>query len=173
VSTDELERHLIRDLDQAKHDLSDPELCGQLYRALANNRWRQRDEPDAALALSWTRAERLVNELRGRRGLDRMTLAQTGGEGEIGELASEVLGGLGWVAEPLDTSIQDPAHVGQPAESPPPKGSGEVESHVEDSGSWERQAHREAEDARLGRESAPPATTGEGAGGGRNPSEKP
>jgi len=173
VSTEELARHLVSDLDHAEVDLSDAELGGQLYRALANNRWSKRDGPDGALALSWTRSERLVNELRGRRGLDSLALAQTGREGEIGDLAGDVLGGLGWVAEPLDTSAEDPAHAGQAAESPPPKGTGEARSHVEDSASWEREAHREAEDARLGRESAPPATSGEGAGGGRNPSEKP
>jgi hypothetical protein len=172
VATDEKERQLIHDLEQADADLSDTELCEQLYRALASNRWSRRGGPEGAVALSWTRAERLVNALRGQRNLEPLTLAQTGGEGQIGHLAGDLLGGLGWSAEPLDTSSQDPAHAGEPVESPPPKGAGEAHSPVEDSGRWEREGHREAEDVRRGHPSAPPATSGEGAGGGRNPSEK-
>jgi hypothetical protein len=167
VSTAELERHLVRDLDQVGERLTDEELCRQLYRALANNRWRKQDGPDGVLALSWSRAERLVTDLRGRRGAEPLPLAQTGGEGQIGELVQDLLAGLGWTAEPLDTSRPDPAHVGESSESPPPRGTGEQHAPVEDSREWEREGHREAEAARLGEESAPPQSTSEGAGGGR------
>ena len=167
MTTEELERHLIRDLDQAGESLTDDELCGELYRALANHRWRKQDGPAGPLALSWTRAERLVNDLRQRRGATPLTLAQSGGEGEVGELARNLLAPLGWTSEPLDTSRHDPAHAGEPSESPPPKRTGEQHAPVEDSREWEREGHREAEAARLGHESAPPQSTSEGAGGGR------
>lgn len=167
-----LERHLARDLDQVGGRFTDVEFCTQLYRALANNRWRKAEGLDGSLALSWSRAERLVNELRQRRGAEALVLAQTGREGEIGELARDVLERTGWRAEPLDTSENDPAHAGEPSESPPPKGTGEQLSPVEDSRGWEREAHHEAEAARRGDESAPPRTDGEGAGGGRTSSRK-
>jgi hypothetical protein len=166
VSTEELERHLVRDLDQVGVSLTDEDRCRQLYRALANNRWRKQDGPEGTLALSWTRAERLVNDLRGRRGAEPLSLAQGGGEGEVGELARDLLASLGWTSEPLDTSRHDPAHASEPSESPPPRGAGEQHAPVEESREWEREGHREAEAARLGEESAPPQSTSEGAGGG-------
>ena len=173
MDTDALERHLARDLDQVGERFSDDEFCTQLYRALASNRWSKPDGLDGSLALSWSRAERLVNDLRERRGVEPLLLAQTGREGEIGDLAREVLDRTRWKAEPLDTSEHDPAHAGEPSDSPPPKGTGERLSPVEDSKHWEREAHREAEAARREADSAPPRTHGEGAGGGRAPSSKP
>jgi len=125
------------------------------------------------VALSWSRAERLVNELRERRGAEPLVLAQTGGEGEIGDLARDVLERTGWRAEPLDTSENDPAHASESDESPPPKATGERLSPVSDSRGWEREAHREAEASRRGEESAPRGGDGEGAGGGRVTSNKP
>jgi hypothetical protein len=173
VSAEELERQLIRDLDQAGERMTDAELGRQLYRALANNRWQKDDGPEGALALSWSRAEQLINDLRGRRGAEPVSLAQTGGEGEIGELAQDLLTRVGWTSQPLDTSRHDAAHAGDPAGSPPPKGTGEKHAPVEDSREWEREGHREAEAVRRGDEAAPPPADGEGAGGGRAPSAKP
>ena len=172
MDPEDLERHLARDLDEVGERFTDVEFSTQLYRALANNRWTKQDELDGSIALSWSRAEGLVNELRERRGAESLVLAQTGGEGEIGDLARDVLERTGWRAEPLDTSENDSAHASQPTESPPPKGTGERLSPVDDSQGWEREAHREAEASRLGEESAPPKADSEGAGGGRNPSPK-
>ena len=172
MSTEELERQLANDLDSLGDDLVDAELSRQLYRALCNNRWSRRDGPEGAVALSWARAERLVNDLRARHGAEPMTLVQTGGEGEVGELAGDVLGRLGWTADPLDTSRHDPAHAGEPSASPSPPGAGDEQAPVDDSRGWEREGHREAEASRRGDPSAPPRTHGEGAGGGHVPSEK-
>jgi hypothetical protein len=108
VDPEGLERHLARDLDEVGERFPDVEFSTQLYRALANNRWTKQDELDGSVALSWSRAEDLVNELRERRGAESLVLAQTGGEGEIGDLARDVLERTGWRADPLDTSENDP-----------------------------------------------------------------
>lgn len=152
--TDELERQLVRDLDQTADRLSDDEFSTELYRALANNRWRKQGGPEGALVLSWTRAERLVNQLRSGRG-EELQLAQTGGEGGISHAVADELGRLGWTAQPLDTSSDDPAHAGEGSASPPPRGTGEAQSPVDDSHRWEREGHAEAEASRRGQPDAP------------------
>jgi len=144
----ELERELIDDLDTLGDRLADEELTRDLYRALTNNVWRKRGA-EGHVSLSWGRAEEIVNSLRERLGLPPVELAQTGGEGEVSTLAGEELARLGWSSTPLNTSRHDPAHAERP-ESPPPREQGEAQAPVEDSRGWEREAHREAEDARLG-----------------------
>lgn len=165
IDVEALERELARDLEGLGDRLVDESFGSDLYRALAGNRWRKGAGPEGALALSWTRAERLVNELRERRGEQPLELAQTGGEGDVADTVAEELGRLGWTSQPLDTSSHDPGHSAEPAGSPPPKGTGEQQSPVEDSRGWEREAHREAEAARRGIEPAPGRGGGMGAGG--------
>ncbi len=99
------------------------------------------------LADGWGRAEEIVNEPRRREDHDPLTLAQTGGEGEVSGTVEEELGRLGWRSAPLDPERHDSAHATRP-DSPPPSGQGETESPTEDSHAWERQAHREAEESR-------------------------
>jgi hypothetical protein len=133
-----LERELVRDLETLGERIArDEEFCGDLYRALTNNRWRKDGGPEGHVSLSWGRAEELVNDVRGRRGKEPLALAQTGGEGEISELARAELDRLGWRARPLETGEHDPEHATQP-ESPPPRAEGGAE--------WEREAHEEADE---------------------------
>jgi hypothetical protein len=163
-TTVELERELVRDVDQLGDRLVDAKFCGELYRALTNNIWRKDGGPDGHVSLSWSRAEEIVNELRERRGEEPMELAQTGDEGEISETAGTELDRLGWHATALNTGRHDDQHASKP-ESPPPKGTGEQQSPVDDSRAWERQAHEEADHQESADSGAGP-THGTGAGGG-------
>ena len=74
-----------------------------------------------------------------RNGREPMTLAQTGGEGEVPGTVSSALGELGWSSQPLATSQQEEAHAGAP-ESPPLPDAGERAAPVSDSGGWQRTA---------------------------------
>jgi hypothetical protein len=76
VDPEGLERHLARDLDQVGERFRSVEFSTQLYRALTNNRWTKQDELDGAVALSWSRAEGLVNELRGGAAPSRSPLSR-------------------------------------------------------------------------------------------------
>ena len=143
-SAETLERELVLDLATLAERFADEEFSSELYRALTNNKWRNERAPEAHVSLSWNRAEELVNELRARVGEAPLTLAQTGGEGEVSDLVSGELGRLGWRADPLDTSTRDAAHLTQP-ESPPPAEQGERQAPVSDSSEWERRAHEEAD----------------------------
>ncbi|MDQ3934563.1 MAG: hypothetical protein M3340_08015 [Actinomycetota bacterium] len=145
--TADLERALVRDLEQLGDRFLDEQFSTELYRALSNRRWRRDGGPEGAISLSWSRAEEVVNDLRGRHDREPLELAQTGGEGELSELVERELGAAGWRSEPLNTGRRDEAHVGQPADSPPPPETGEQHSPAEDSGGWEREAHREADQA--------------------------
>jgi hypothetical protein len=164
MGTETLERELVRDLQEMDERFADDEFSSELYRALANNVWRKQGGPDGHISLSWSRAEEIVNELRARVGAEPLTLAQTGGEGEVSRTVAEELGRRGWTSTPLNTGRQDPEHATRP-ESPPPPGKGEEQSPVDDSRAWEWRAHEEAE---------MPAgpTSGEGAGGGRTQPDK-
>ena len=147
TETADLERALVRDLDQLGERFLDERFATELYRALTNRRWRREGGPEGAISLSWSRAEAIVNELRQRHEREPLELAQTGGEGELSDLVEGELAALGWRSEPLNTGRRDEAHVGQPAESAPPAGTGEARSPAEDSRGWEREAHREADQA--------------------------
>ena len=146
-SAETLERALLDDLANVPERFADDEFCSDLYRALASNRWRKDGGPGGHVALSWTRAEAVVNDLRERYGHEPLTLAQTGGEGEVSDLVSGELGRLGWSASPLDTSQHDPSHLSEPESAPPPE-QGERQAPVDDSHAWEREAHAKADDVR-------------------------
>jgi hypothetical protein len=142
-----LERRLADDLRSLGDLLDDESFCAELYRALADVKWHR---DGGAVAVSWKRAEELINEARAARGRPRLMLAQTGGEGEVAKRVAEALGALGWSPQPLDTSRHDDAHVDSP-EDPPPPDTGARQAPVDDPGGWERQAHAEAETERARR----------------------
>ena len=146
-SAEILERELANDLATLDERFADEEFSTELYRALTNNTWSKGGGPEGRVSLSWSRAETFVNELRARQGQEPLTLAQTGGEGEISDLVAEELDRLGWSADALDTSQHDPEHLAQP-ESPPPAGQGERDAPTGEETEWERIAHDEAEENR-------------------------
>lgn len=160
TAAEALERELKDDLATLDERFADEEFSTELYRALANSTWRKEGGREGHVALSWSRAEELVNELRKRHGQEPLALVQTGGEGEVSGLVSDELAGLGWSARPLDTSRRDPAHLDHP-ESAPPREQGERQAPVGDSSEWERRAHEEADANRRHR-----TATGDPAGGG-------
>jgi hypothetical protein len=132
--TDTLERQLLADLDGLGERLDDERLVRDLYAVLAGFTLR-RDE--GRIALSWKRAEELINSVREKRGLEPLTLAQTGVEGQpADDRARETLESLGWTLEPRPTDRNDPAHVWSD-EDPPPADREPPE--------WERTAHAEAD----------------------------
>jgi hypothetical protein len=142
TDTDTLERILREDLASLGDRLVDEEFSTELYRALGGRVWRKDNLP-GRISLSWSRAEDLVNELRDERGRPALTLAQTGGEGELSPAVEEELGRLGWRSEPLNTDRHDPTHEWQPAEREP---------RTPPNAEWEREAHEEAsETVRRGR----------------------
>ena len=147
ASSTALEAELTDDLLSLGDRFADEEFCAELYRALANTTWRKPDGGEGHVALSWSRAEELVNGLRHETGRPALELAQTGGEGEVSDLVREELGRLGWISRPLNTGRHDDAHLSQPG-SAPPADAGERSAPVEDSGAWERQAHAEADESR-------------------------
>jgi hypothetical protein len=137
ASTEMLERRLLDDLTRLGDRLADTErFCRDLYGALAGYALEPRDG-EGRLALSFKRAEELLNEARAALGLPRLEgLAQSGLEGRLGDRAREALESLGWEVRPRRTDEHDPAHVWSP-EDPPPGTGGSPE--------WERRAHEEAE----------------------------
>ncbi len=144
ADTDNLERILVSDLTGLGDRMADEKFCHELYRALTNNEWKRRGE-DGAIALSWTLAERLINDVHAAHDRPAMTLAQTGGEGEVSATVESVLGDLGWSHRALDTSRNDPQHVSEPAHGAPPERDGPSPSTEERF----REAHEEAEYNRL------------------------
>jgi hypothetical protein len=171
--TEDIERALVRDLDQLGDRFLDEAFSAELYRALANRRWRRDGGPEGAVSLSWSRAKQVVNELRARRDGEPLELAQTGGEGELSDTVEGELGRIGWRSEPLNTGRHDEAHAGRATDSPPPADTGDRHAPVEDARGWEREAHREAEASRLGQPDAPPQSgPGDHAGGGKLSSDK-
>jgi hypothetical protein len=148
-TAESLEQALARDLHALEDRFVDEEFSTQLYRTLAGCAL-ERDGADGRVALSWRRAEELVNEQRVRIGYEALVLAQTGREGELTDLVAGELGRLGWRARPRSTDEHDPDHLSSP-ESPPPPDHGERMAPVEDSSAWERRAHEDAERERRRR----------------------
>lgn len=124
ATTETTERRLLEDL--AGEDFNDDKFCRELYRALANNVWSP-DDGDGEVALSWKRAEELINRLRADQGAEPLALERTGGEGRISDLVADRLHDHGWTARPLDTSTEEEAHLGRPEHAPPRK-AGETQS---------------------------------------------
>ena len=140
ASTDALERQLINDLQTLAGVVqSDSSFEEDLYRALANNQWHRQGQ-GGHVSLSWKRAEELVNDSRALQDREPLTLAQTGGEGEISERVASALGDLGWSPRPLEVGVHDDSHVDSHSDGPQ---TGNTESP-----DWERQAHAEAEENR-------------------------
>jgi hypothetical protein len=104
------------DMQLLEERMRDDKFARNLYRALADNRWSKDGE---TVALSWKRAEELINAVR--TGVQRppLELDQTGGEGELDDTVGEEFGRLGWTVEPLETGTHDPSHLSS-AHDPPP-----------------------------------------------------
>ena len=105
------------DLQDVGDRMRDEKFCRELYRALADNIWSKDGE---AVALSWKRAEELINAVRRGLGEEPLTLAQTGGEGTVDRSIREEFEPRGWTIEPLDTSERQAFHLDSP-EDPPPR----------------------------------------------------
>ena len=115
-----LERALLTDLrDVALHGFGDDEFSGDVYRALTNTVWRKEGGPEGHVSLSFKRAEEVVNELRAEQRQPPLTLAQTGGEGEVSPAVEEELSAAGWTHQPLNTNRNDETHLERPAMPPP------------------------------------------------------
>jgi hypothetical protein len=104
------------DMQRLEDRMRDEKFAHELYRALADNKWTKDGE---SVALSWRRAEELINAVRRGLGAPPLVLAETGGEGVVDRTIYETFTPLGWQIEPLDTSRQDPAHLGSPEDPPP------------------------------------------------------
>jgi hypothetical protein len=140
---EQLEHELVRDLGDLRDDLREDEFGRELYRGLASHRLSRLGDTSGSVSLSWRRAEEVVNGLRERAGEEPLTLAQTGGEGELSDRVAAALSDRGWRVAPRDTSTHHRGHVSEPA-SPPPKGQGERDAPNEPPEAW-RRAHEEAE----------------------------
>jgi hypothetical protein len=136
-TTAALERQLLNDLQTLGDLIHDDSWNEDLYKSLAGVSW-SRDGNH--VSLSWKRAEELVNDIRAEHDKPALTLAQTGGEGEIVDRVADALSGLGWTAKPLDPHQHDDAHVDGSTDTQRRSGGEPPE--------WERQAHAEADENR-------------------------
>lgn len=141
-----LERQLVEDLQRLGERLRhDEKLAADLYGTLAGYAVAPRGS-DGYLALSWQRAEEIVNRLRTASGAPPLEgLAQSGREGRVTQRAREALESLGWEMRERRTGDYDPRHLGEPEHPPPPDREPEE---------WEREGHREAELERHRRRTA-------------------
>src|SRR3954453_5983461 len=141
MTVETLERALLDDLLEVHERFADEKFCHELYRALTRTKLRKPSASDGHVTLSFSQAEGMINELRGRLGHDDLTLAQTGGEGEVDSTVRDILTERGWSIAPATTSGgHDPGHDAA-AEQPPPDDQGQPAG----SGDWARQAHAEAD----------------------------
>jgi hypothetical protein len=123
ADTDAVERELTQDLNRIGDMTADDSFYEELYRGLAGVRWSRDGEH---LSLSWKRAEEVVNTLRARHGHDPLTLAQTGGEGEVSDRVARALDA--WSPSPMNPDEHDPAHVDSPRDAAPRGGGHRKES---------------------------------------------
>src|SRR4051794_13247560 len=107
------------DMQRLGDRMRDEKFSRELYRALADNKWSKEGE---SVALSWKRAEELINAVRRGLGEEPLVLAETGGEGTVDRSVREEFEPLGWTIEPLDTKSHDPAHLDSPEDPPPASG---------------------------------------------------
>jgi hypothetical protein len=110
MSTEELERRLLNDLQTLGDLVEDDAFHHELYRGLAGTRWFLDGEDGAHVAFSWKRAEEAVNNIRSEHGRAPLALAQTGGEGQVTSHVADALETLGWHARPA-TAGHDAGHV--------------------------------------------------------------
>lgn len=142
--TEDVEHELARDLGALAHDLHEDAFAGELYRGLAGRGLVRADGSGDRVALSWRRAEALVNGLRERAGAEPLELAQTGGESFfVTDRVERALDRCGWRARELDTSTHDLTHASDTS-SPPPRGQGERDAPTEPPQAW-REAYSEAD----------------------------
>jgi hypothetical protein len=104
------------DMQRLEDRMRDEKFARELYRALANNVWSKEGE---SVALSWKRAEELINAVRRGLRAPPLVLAETGGEGTVDRSIREAFEPLGWTIEPLDTSEHVDAHLESPEDPPP------------------------------------------------------
>ena len=135
MSTEELERRLLNDLQTLGDLVTDESFHHELYQALAGTRWFLDDDGGSHVSFSWRRAEEAVNNLRAEHGHPPLELAQTGGEGDVSDRVAGALEGLGWRPRPA-TAGHDDARVD--AEPERPQGATEPPE-------WRRRADAEAE----------------------------
>jgi hypothetical protein len=141
MTVETLERALLDDLLEVHERFVDAKFCHELYRALTRTKLRKPSVSEGHVTLSFNQAEGLINELRGRRGQDDLTLAQTGGEGEVDSTIRGIRTERGWsIAPAASGGGHDPQHDSA-ASQPPPDDQGVPAG----SGDWERQAHEEAD----------------------------
>jgi hypothetical protein len=107
------------DMQQLDARMRDEKFAHELYRALTDNKWTKEGE---TVALSWRRAEELINAVRRGIGATPLELEASGGEGTVDRSIREAFEPLGWRIEPLDTSTNDPAHLSSPEDPPPASG---------------------------------------------------
>src|SRR5215217_6909354 len=100
MTAETLERELLRDLGSLGERFADEGFCTDLYRALARNTWSKSGLPDGHVTLSYAHAEEVVNDLRARHAQSSLTLAQTGGEGDVSDTVAGELDRLGWRHRP-------------------------------------------------------------------------
>ena len=145
--TETHERALVEDLRGLGSALGDDRLCRDVYRALASRALSKRGA-EGHVALSWSRAEEVVNLARTGQGLPAIEgLAGSGGEGEVTDRAQEALDAIGWISQPENTSRHDPRHRESPADAPPASRRGDREPPE-----WERRAHADADETLARRE---------------------
>src|SRR3954470_5566465 len=140
MTPEELERRLLNDLTTLGDMVPDDDsFHTELYRGLAGPRWFL-DDDGGHVSLSWRRAEEIVNTLRSEHGRAALTLAQTGGEGQVTDRVGDALNGLGWHARP-PAAGHDEAHREAEPERPPDQ---------TEPPEWRRRADAEAEANRGG-----------------------
>jgi hypothetical protein len=144
MSAEALFRELAIDLESLRDRFADEEFSAELYRALARSTLTKPGH-EGHVALSFTRAEEVVNLTRRIFGREPLELAQSGGEGEVSETVRGELQRLGWRIGSLDTSEHDDAHVEHEHVAVPKDRTGRGGRE------WERQAHEEADREQLRR----------------------
>ena len=117
VSTETLERELLNDLRTLHKMVQTDDFDEELYRALAGVEWHR--SGGGHVTLSWKRAEKTINAQRAEHDLPPLTLAQTGGEGEVTERIANALRHQGWRPRPHRPGTHDRGHLDGRASAPP------------------------------------------------------
>jgi hypothetical protein len=81
--------------------LADDSFAHEVYAALCNMRWRNKNNPGAIYAVSWRHAGGVVAQIRGL-GENYMDFYCSGREGRVSERVLKALGALGWEPWPYD-----------------------------------------------------------------------